>query len=81
MELFSGTVDADGTIIWDPFDGGGNLVIDSGAYAFPNDSLGWINCDYFGNWVDRSPRSRLLFRRFTMIRTPSFGSCSPVSTP
>ncbi len=50
MELFSGTVDADGTIIWDPFDGGGNLVIDSGAYAFPNDSLGWINCDYFGNW-------------------------------
>lgn len=49
MELFSGTVDADGTILWDPF-AQGQLNADSMGYTFPNDSLGWINCDYFMNW-------------------------------
>ena len=51
MELFSGTVDADGVILWDPFGlNGPGLNTDSLAYSFPNDSLGWINCDYFANW-------------------------------
>jgi len=51
MELFSGTVDADGTILWDPFvQNVVTLNTDSFAYDFPNDSLGWINCDYFNNW-------------------------------
>ena len=49
MELFSGTVDPDGTILWDPF-APGTLFGDSAGYAFPNDSLGWINCDYFNSW-------------------------------
>jgi len=49
MELFSGMVDPDGTILWDPF-AQGQLSADSSGYAFPNDSLGWINCDYFNSW-------------------------------
>jgi hypothetical protein len=51
MELFSGTVDADGVILWTPFgQNGADLDTDSLAYTFPNDSLGWINCDYFNSW-------------------------------
>lgn len=60
MELFSGTLQADGSILWDPLGttaidtvGADSLGIDSVLtgggfyYNFPNDSLGWINCDYF----------------------------------
>lgn len=48
MELFSGTVEDDGIIVWDPFGPiGGNGGMDSTGYNFPNDSLGWVNCDYF----------------------------------
>ncbi len=51
MELFSGTVNADGVILWDPFgQNGAGINMDSLAYSFPNDSLGWINCDYFNSW-------------------------------
>lgn len=48
MELFSGTVASDGTITWDPFAPiPGNGGLDSSNYSFPNDSLGWVNCDYY----------------------------------
>lgn len=51
MQLFSGTVDEGGVIFWDPFgQNGTGLNTDSLSYNFPNDSLGWINCDYFTNW-------------------------------
>ena len=49
MQLFSGSVDGDGIITWDPFGNGAGLGQDSLSYSFPNDSLGWINCDYFMN--------------------------------
>lgn len=49
MELFSGTVEADGDITWDPFADITGNGIDSANYTFPNDSLGWVNCDYFMN--------------------------------
>lgn len=52
MQLFSGTVDGNGIITWDPFGNAGGLAQDSLSYSFPNDSLGWINCDYF---MDQSP--------------------------
>ena len=52
MQLFSGTVDGNGIITWDPFGNAGGLGQDSLSYSFPNDSLGWINCDYF---MDQSP--------------------------
>ncbi len=51
MAVFSGDVDEDGVIVWDPWNtnplanGAGGQ--DSTGYNFPNDSLGWINCDYF----------------------------------
>jgi hypothetical protein len=51
MQLFTGTVDGNGIITWDPF-GNSGLGQDSLNYNFPNDSLGWINCDYF---MDQSP--------------------------
>ncbi|MFB0923775.1 MAG: hypothetical protein QMB65_00600 [Vicingaceae bacterium] len=55
MSLFSGTEDAIGNVNWDstgttvPVDtsGGFNFTIQSGTFS--NDSLGWINCDYFYN--------------------------------
>ncbi len=48
MGLFSGTLEEDGIITWDPFgEVGSNGAIDSSSYGFPNDSLGWVNCDYF----------------------------------
>ena len=49
MGLFAGTVDEEGIITWDPFadDAGGGQ--DTAYYSFPNDSLGWVNCDYFMN--------------------------------
>lgn len=51
MDVFVGTVDPDGTIIWDPMDST-TVTIDpdsSGGsyYWFQADSLTWINCDYF----------------------------------
>jgi len=49
MQLFSGDVDPNGIITWDPFGNAGGLGQDSLSYSFPNDSLGWINCDYFMN--------------------------------
>ena len=48
MQLFGGTVDGNGIITWDPF-GNTGLGQDTLSYSFPNDSLGWINCDYFMN--------------------------------
>lgn len=47
MQLFSGSVDEDGTIIWDPFANQVAMALDSSTYNFPNDSLGWVNCDIF----------------------------------
>ena len=47
MQLFSGTVDSEGTIIWDPFADPDIADLDSSSYSFPNDSLGWVNCDVF----------------------------------
>jgi len=47
MQLFSGSVDEDGTIIWDPFANQAAMALDSSNYNFPNDSLGWVNCDIF----------------------------------
>ncbi|MEZ4755751.1 MAG: hypothetical protein R2817_02865 [Flavobacteriales bacterium] len=47
MQLFSGTVDGNGVITWDPFGNTTGLQGDSLGYNFPNDSLGWVNCDYF----------------------------------
>ncbi len=47
MGLFSGMVENDGTITWDPFGPIGGNGMDSTGYNFPNDSLGWVNCDYF----------------------------------
>ncbi|HRP00414.1 MAG TPA: hypothetical protein PLN54_13340 [Flavobacteriales bacterium] len=47
MQLFSGTVDANGIITWDPFAYSGIFDQDTLGYSFPNDSLGWVNCDYF----------------------------------
>jgi hypothetical protein len=52
MQLFTGTVDGNGIITWDPFGNAGGFGQDSLSYNFPNDSLGWINCDYF---MDQSP--------------------------
>lgn len=47
MGLFAGTLDDDGTITWDPFGNNAGAGQDSLNYGFPNDSLGWVNCDYF----------------------------------
>lgn len=50
MAVFSGEVDADGDILWDPWNTNPILNAageDTSGYNFPNDSLGWINCDYF----------------------------------
>ncbi len=48
MAVFSGTVDGDGIATWDPWDNNPlQNVGDSTGYNFPNDSLGWVNCDYF----------------------------------
>ncbi|MBK7296366.1 MAG: hypothetical protein IPI91_06780 [Flavobacteriales bacterium] len=50
MAVFSGEVDEDGEIIWDPWNTNPILNAageDTSGYNFPNDSLGWINCDYF----------------------------------
>jgi len=51
MELFSGTEDNAGNLVWDPFNTQPALQVDTFGYSFPNDSLGWINCDYFANWT------------------------------
>ena len=51
MQLFSGRVDDFGVIFWVPNgQNGTGLSSDSASYDFPNDSLGWINCDYFVGW-------------------------------
>jgi len=53
MQLFSGSVDADGNMIWSPFDSSSVSVdpIYTGLYyTFAADSLQWINCDYFYNY-------------------------------
>ena len=51
MQLFSGTVNDFGVIVWDPFSqNAAGVTLDTLAYSFPNDSLGWINCDYFATW-------------------------------
>lgn len=51
MAVFSGKVDAEGEILWDPWNTdplqNGGTGVDSVGYNFPNDSLGWLNCDYF----------------------------------
>lgn len=47
MALFSGTVQSDGTMLWNPWVNNPLNPQDSAGYGFPNDSLGWINCDYF----------------------------------
>lgn len=53
MEVFYGTENSsDGTVLWDPAVSTLVLSPDTFGYSFNNDSLGWINCDYFGNWPD-----------------------------
>ncbi|MBP9078699.1 MAG: hypothetical protein KBF80_00460 [Flavobacteriales bacterium] len=50
MALFSGTEQGDGTMLWNPWATNPlapGAIDSSGYYSFPNDSLGWINCDYF----------------------------------
>jgi len=47
MALFSGTVQSDGSMLWNPWATNPLNGNDSLGYSFPNDSLGWINCDYF----------------------------------
>ncbi len=50
MQLFIGNEAADGTMIWDPIDSTVVTVEEDYfdlSYAFPMDSLQWINCDYF----------------------------------
>ena len=52
MALFSGTEQPDGSMLWDPWAMNPldtTTAADSSGfgYNFPNDSLGWINCDYF----------------------------------
>ncbi len=47
MQLFSGTVDGNGIITWDPFGDPNEFQGDTLGYSFPNGSLGWVNCDYF----------------------------------
>jgi hypothetical protein len=47
MAVFSGTEDADGVVVWDPWANNPINAQDSSGYNFPNDSLGWVNCDYF----------------------------------
>lgn len=61
MSVFSGTPQADGTMLWNPWSANpiDTTVQDTTTqdstgtgnswYSFPNDSLGWINCDYFYN--------------------------------
>ncbi|MEO8591258.1 MAG: hypothetical protein ABI432_17905 [Flavobacteriales bacterium] len=51
MQLFSGSEDADGNMIWSPIDSS-SVTVDPGYYVdpyyvFAADSLQWINCDYF----------------------------------
>lgn len=46
MGLFIGDVDADGDIVWDPFTNP-DLTIDSSAFVIGEDTLDWVNCDYF----------------------------------
>ena len=50
MQLFGGSEDADGRMIWNPIDSSVVTVepvyIDL-FYSFPADSMYWINCDYF----------------------------------
>jgi hypothetical protein len=50
MQLFMGTEAADGTLIWNLLDDAAVTVEEEyfdPTYAFPMDSLTWINCDYF----------------------------------
>jgi hypothetical protein len=52
MELFFGSTDSSGNVVWTPADSSaiGFGQDSSGTYYdFPNDSVGWINCDYFYN--------------------------------
>lgn len=48
MELFIGEVDQDGEILWDPF-ANGDMEFDSSAFVIGEDTLDWVNCDYFMN--------------------------------
>lgn len=52
MDLFFGT-DSSGNITWNPADSSGVVVgqdsTGGSVYQFPNDSMGWVNCDYFYN--------------------------------
>ncbi len=52
MDLFFGT-DSSGNITWNPADTSGIFIgqdsTGGSVYQFPNDSMGWINCDYFYN--------------------------------
>lgn len=67
MQLFRGTENADGTMIWDPIDSA-SVVVDPGYYTAPNyvfpfifyynlnpAGLNWINCDYFYNYPNITP--------------------------
>ena len=67
MQLFSGTEDANGNMIWDPIDSA-SVSVDPGYYTAPTytfpyyfyysinpSSLNWINCDYFYNYPNITP--------------------------
>lgn len=59
MQLFSGSVDADGNMIWSPIDSS-SVTVDPGYYTnpyytFSADSLQWINCDYFYSYPNITP--------------------------
>lgn len=48
MEVFYGDESSDGSITWDPAPPDVTLFADSNAlYQFFNDTLDWVNCDYF----------------------------------
>lgn len=57
MALFSGTIQADGNMLWNPWPNNPIVATDTTTmdsipaggfyYNFPSDSLNWINCDYF----------------------------------
>jgi hypothetical protein len=47
MQLFVGDMADDGTIVWDPFSSAALPQFDSSNFVFGNDTLGWVNCDYF----------------------------------
>jgi len=48
MEVFYGTEATDGVVTWTPAPLDVTIYMDSGSvYQFFNDSLEWVNCDYF----------------------------------